>query len=115
MFHSKTKDISDHPSGSYAVRWFIDRMQKTFNILVSKDNVSYEAYVFNQEDINDSLIPVEHLHELPDPLPLQCYQHTDRCGNEWVAGMVIEEGTKKLLYEIWLKNGKAVAYEIYFD
>lgn len=32
---------------------------------------------------------------------------------EWLAGIVIEESLGKLLYEIWLKNGKAIAYEMY--
>lgn len=115
LCHLKTKDTFDNSSGKYDERWFIDRMNKTFHVSVPQNNVSYESYLFYHDDIDDSLIPVEHFNKLPDPLLLQCYQYTDQWGNEWVAGIVIEEITRELLYEIWLKNGKAIAYEMYGD
>lgn len=99
----------------YDERWFIERMEKTFHTTVSQKKVSGETYGFNHEDIDDSIIPVEHLGLLPNPLRLQSYTYADQLGNEWIAGIVVEAATNKLLYEIWLKNGKAIAYEIYVD
>lgn len=61
----------------YDERWFIDRMKETLHISVSNNNVSYEAYLFYHDDLDDSIIPVEHLSKLPNPLLLQTYQHID--------------------------------------
>jgi|SRR5699024_5075463 len=102
-------------SKKYDERWFIDRMKKKLYVSVSKHNVSYEAYLFYHDDIDDSLIPIEHLSQLPNPLLLQTYQHLDLYNNDWIVGIVIEEDTRELLYEIWLKNGKAIVYEMYVD
>ena len=44
--------------------WFIGRMKKTFNIVVPEDEVSYEAYYFYHEDLDDLLIPSEHIEKL---------------------------------------------------
>lgn len=102
-------------SKAYDEKWFIERMKKTFHTIVPKKKVSCETYGFYHKDIDDSIIPVEHLRLLPDPLQLQSYIYTDELGNEWIAGIVLESTTKKLLYEIWLKNRKSLAYEIYVD
>ena len=102
-------------SKKYDKRWFIDRMKKTLHISVSNNIVSYEAYLFYHDDIDDSIIPIEHIRKLPNPLLLQTYQHTDLYDNDLIAGIVIEEDSRELLYEIWLKNGKAIAYEMYID
>lgn len=99
----------------YDERWFIERMKRLFNTFVSKDKVTYEAHIFAHKDIDDSIVPVEHLNQLPNPLLLQSYLYVDRKEKEWIAGIVIEENTGKLLYEIWLKNGKATVYELYVD
>ncbi|RDW21496.1 hypothetical protein CWR48_02900 [Oceanobacillus arenosus] len=90
-------------------------MKKLFQMIVPRENVSYEAHRFTHEDIDDSLIPVEHLKQLPNPLLLQSYLYVDQKDKQWIAGIVIEENTRILLYEIWLKDGKAIAYEIYVD
>lgn len=101
-------------SKEYDQRWFINRMKETLHVSVSKNNVSYKAYLFYHDDIDDSLIPVEPLSKLPNPL-LQTYQHINFYDNDWIAGIVIEEDARELLYEIWLKDGKAIAYEMYVD
>lgn len=104
LCHSKKKAIFNKSCEKYEARWFIDRMKKTFHVSISKDTVSYEAYLFYHDDIDGSLIPVDHLNKLPNPLLIQSYLYTDLIGNDWIAGIVIEENTRELLYEIWLNN-----------
>jgi hypothetical protein len=95
--------------------WFVGTMKKTFNIVVKKEDVSYEAYDFYHEDLDDLLIPAEHLEKLPNPLLFETLSYVDGNRNEWILGVVEEEGTRKKLYEVWIKNGEAIAYEIYVD
>lgn len=95
--------------------WFVSRMKKTFNIVVNENEVAYEAYDFYHEELDDFLVPAEHLKKLPDPLLFETLSYVDDEGYEWIAGFVLEEGTRRRLYEVWIKNGEPIAYEIYND
>lgn len=95
------------------VDWFVKRMKKTFNVSVPEEEVGYESYDFYHEDLDDLLIPVKHLEKLPNPLLLETLIYVDGSRNEWLAGIVLDEDTKEMLYEVWIKNGEAIAYEIY--
>lgn len=95
------------------VNWFVKRMEKTFNTVVSHDEVSYEAYDFYHEDLDDLLVPAEHLKKLSNPLLLETLSYVDDKGIEWIAGFVLEEETRRILYEVWIKNGEALAYDLY--
>ncbi|WP_432354595.1 hypothetical protein [Sporosarcina sp. A2] len=97
------------------VDWFVGTMKKTFNIEVNREDVSFEAYDFYHEELDDLLIPAKHLVKLPNPLLLETLMYVDDKGNEWVAAFATEEGTRKKLYELWIKNGKPIAYEMYVD
>ncbi|MEK4167493.1 hypothetical protein NST18_13690 [Anoxybacillus sp. FSL W8-0104] len=59
------------------------------------------------------LVPAEHLEKLPNPLLLEALMYVDAEGYEWIAGVVVNEETRKKLYEVWIKNGEPIAYEIY--
>ncbi|MBG9545507.1 hypothetical protein ABE29_22970 [Cytobacillus firmus] len=95
------------------VNWFVVRLKKTFNIVVSHDEVSYEAYDFYHEELDDLLVPAEHLKRLPNPLLFETLSYVDEKGIEWIAGFVLEKESRRILYEVWIKNGEAIAYELY--
>ncbi|AIM14935.1 hypothetical protein HW35_00315 [Bacillus sp. X1(2014)] len=95
--------------------WFVGTMKRIFNIEVKRDDVSYEAYDFYHEELDDLLIPAEHLEKLPDPLLPGTLSYVDDNGYEWIAGYVLEEGTRKKLYEVWIRNGEQIAYEFYVE
>jgi len=97
----------------FYVDWFVGGMKKTFNIVVLKDEVSYEANEFYREDLDDLLILAEHLEKLSNPLLFETLLYVDNKRNEWIAGVVLEEETRRKLYEVWIKNGEAIAYEMY--
>ncbi|MGG3803699.1 hypothetical protein [Metabacillus fastidiosus] len=94
---------------------FVWRMKKTFNMTVPREEVSYEEYDFYHEELDELLIPAEHLEKLPNPLVLETLSYIDEQGYEWIAGMVEEEETRRLLYEVWIKNGEPLAYDIYVE
>lgn len=95
--------------------WFVGTMKGTFNIEVKREDVGYEAHDFYHEEIDDLLIPAEHLEKLSDPLLIETLSYVDDKGYEWIAGYVLEEGTRKKLYEVWIRNGEQIAYELYVD
>jgi hypothetical protein len=95
------------------VNWFVGRMKKLFDINVVEDDISYEAYDFYHEELDDLLIPAEHIEKLPDPLLLETLSYVDENRNDWIAGIVLDEDTRDILYEVWIKNGEAIVYELY--
>nr|WP_206762408.1 hypothetical protein [Cytobacillus firmus] len=88
-------------------------MKNSFNKIVPRDEISFEAYDFYHEELDDLLIPSEHLEKLPNPLILETLSFVDEQGYEWIAGMVEDEKSRILLYEVWIKNGERIAYETY--
>ncbi|MCI1592507.1 hypothetical protein [Heyndrickxia oleronia] len=95
--------------------WFIGTMKRIFNIDVKWGEVGYETYDFYHEEIDDLLIPAEHLEKLPNLLTIGSLSYVDDNGFEWIAGFVLGEGMKERLYEVWIRNGEQIAYEMYFD
>ncbi|WP_337019538.1 hypothetical protein [Oceanobacillus massiliensis] len=95
--------------------WFVRSMSKMFHIAVKEKDVGYEAYEFYHEELDDLLIPAEHLAKLPDPLLFETLCYVDDKGYEWIAGFVLDKKTREIMYEVWIKNGKAIAYEVYVD
>ncbi len=59
------------------LEWFVETMKKTFNIDVKTEEVGYVAYDFYQDEIDDLLIPAEHLKKLPDPLLIETLSYVD--------------------------------------
>ena len=95
--------------------WFIGTMKKTFQIEVKREEISYESYEFYHEELDDLLIPAKHLEKLHDPLSIETLSYVDNEGYEWIAGFVLDEDRTKKLYEVWIKNGEQVAYELFVD
>lgn len=62
--------------------WFVGTMKKTFNIEVNREDVSFEANEFFQEELDDLLIPAKHFVKLPNPLLLETLMYVDDKGNE---------------------------------
>ena len=95
--------------------WFIRRMKQIFQTEVVFDEIGYESYEFYHDELDDLLVPAEHLRKLPNPLTLRTFSYIDKHGYEWIAGAVEEAETQKLLYEVWIRNGEKIAYDIYVD
>ncbi|MGX2961651.1 hypothetical protein JNUCC23_20690 [Peribacillus sp. JNUCC 23] len=94
------------------LNWFAKTMKKTFNIEVKREDVGYEFY---HEEIDDLLILAEHLEKLSDPILIETLSYVDDDGYEWIAGYAMDEGISKKLYEVWIKNGEQIAYKLYVD
>lgn len=95
------------------VDWFVRRLNKTFRVVVKEDEVSFEAYDFYHEELDDLLIPLEHLEKLPNPLLFETIMYVDESRNEWIAGVVLDKETKDMMYEVWIKNGEPISFELY--
>jgi hypothetical protein len=87
------------------VNLFSQRMKNIFNVFVPLTNVCYTS----SKDSFDNLI----FKKLPPSMNIHTLSYSDEKGNEWNAGFVVEKETRRLLYELWIKNGEPIAYELY--
>jgi hypothetical protein len=95
------------------VDWFVATIKDKFDMVVDSKEVSFEAYEFYHEELDELLIPEEHLKKLPDPLLFETLMYVDNEGYEWVAGVVKDKEIGILLYEVWIKNGEQLANKLY--
>ncbi|MGG3925183.1 hypothetical protein ABET51_04210 [Metabacillus fastidiosus] len=65
-----------------------------------RGEVGYEEYDFYYEELDGLLISVEHLKKLLNLLVLEILSYVNEQGYEGIAGMVEEEVTRRLLYEV---------------
>lgn len=91
--------------------WFVKTMKRVFNVGVLRDAVKYDEYEVLQDDLEYLNIPSDHLERLPKHLFFNTFSYVDQDGNDWIAGRV--EIQKAILYEVWIKNGEPIAYELY--
>jgi hypothetical protein len=89
----------------WLVNLFSRRMKKTFNTSVASSEVSFKSL----KDVNSNYIN----KKLTVPITMHTLYYSDNKGNQWNVGFVVEEETRRLLYELWIKNGEPIAYELY--
>lgn len=110
LCHSKKKGTANEV---YNEKWFVERFKRVFQGTIGSNNISYEAQKLHRAEIDTTLIPEDHLRKLPEWMLIQIYTAKDEQGADWLAGIVINEKTRNLLYEFWLKDGEVIAYEFY--
>jgi len=96
------------------VDWFVDQMKTKFSIDVDRQEVSTESNELYHEEIDEILVPSQHLQVLPNPVLFQLVSYQDPNQNEWIACIAVEEETFNWLYVVWLKNGESVHYSFYY-
>ena len=92
---------------------FVVRIKQLFGKSMAVDAVGMESYLFEHSEIDPSIVSSEHLSSLPDPIQFDTFVYVEEGGKEWMAGMGYDPLTYRLVYEVWLCDGKTLAYELY--
>ncbi|MEI4462093.1 hypothetical protein SZL87_06565 [Exiguobacterium indicum] len=92
---------------------FIVRIKQLFGKVVTIDEVGMESYLFEHSEIDSSIVSSEHLSLLPDPIQFDTFVYVEEGGKERMAGMGYDPIAYRLVYEIWLCDGRTIAYELY--
>lgn len=93
--------------------WFVEQMKTKFSIKVDSEEVSMESNELYHDEIDESIIPSQHLQALSNPVLFQLVTYQDSYLNEWIACIAVEEKTLNWLYVVWLKNGKSIYNSFY--
>lgn len=91
---------------------FIVRIKQLFGKVVAVDEVGMESYLFEHSEIDSSIVSSEYLSSLPDPIQFDTFVYVDEGGKEWIAGMGYDP-LMRLVYEVWICDGRTIAYELY--
>ncbi|WP_214747080.1 MULTISPECIES: hypothetical protein [unclassified Exiguobacterium] len=92
---------------------FVVRIKQLFDKVVVVDEVGMESYLFEHSEIDQSIVSSEHLSSLPDPIQFDTFVYVEEDGKEWMAGMGYDSLTYRLVYEVWIYDGRTIAYELY--
>lgn len=92
---------------------FVIRIKQLFGKLVAIDEIVMESYLFEHSEIDPSVVSLEHLSSLPNPIQFDTFIYIEEDGKEWTAGMGYDPLTYRLVYEVWMCDGRTIAYELY--
>ena len=92
---------------------FVGRLKQLFGKVIDVDEVGMESYLFEHSEIDPSIVPSEHLSSLPGPMQFDTFVYVEEDGKEWMAAMGYDPITYRLVYEVWLCDGRTIAFELY--
>lgn len=97
------------------LEWFVRTMKRTFNVRVNRENIEYETYEVYDKQSNEGVIPKQHLTKLPDSIFFEIFKYVDENHNQWTLKVANAEKTQKKVYELWIKNGSVIVYDLYME
>lgn len=90
------------------LNWFVKTLECEFSIEVNCDQVSYEGNLLCLDEIDESLIPLETKHNLPDPLLFEMMMFIGEDGTEWIGAIAFYPDSREWLIKIILKDGEPI-------
>ena len=91
-----------------ALQRFLDRMNRLIGKAISIDEIGYESLLFEQGEIDETLIPTAILAPLPETIVTTSADFTDDEGNYYLYLSVSRDEINKPLNEVWLVNGEVI-------
>lgn len=75
---------------------------------ITIDEIGYETLWFEKEEIDESLITLEILNPLEEPIVTTSVDYTDKEGDYYLFLVIDREAINMNPYEVWLKNGEII-------
>ncbi|ANS76122.1 hypothetical protein AWM70_17300 [Paenibacillus yonginensis] len=86
--------------------WFVTTLESEFQVRVNREEVSYEAVELSFNELDESLIPRELIHDLPEFLLFETLVYDSEDGTEWLGVIAMSTETKKWHLQMILKSGE---------
>ena len=94
-----------------SIQLFIELMKKHCDVPLDERKISVESTELYQDEIDEKLIPTDHLKCLPDPILFETLLYEDEMGMEWLAGIAINPITRKREYIVLILNDKPIVHQ----
>lgn len=89
------------------MNWFCETLLLEFGQLVESKEISIEGYELYHEEVDEALIKVEILADLPNPLLFEILAYESE-ENEWLGIIGMHPVSRKWLLQVILLNGNWV-------
>jgi hypothetical protein len=98
-----------------SINLFSKYVEKVHGIVINDKQVPVESVCLYLDELDEEMVPLEDLREMPEPLTILLMSYEDQRGNDWLFSVVVEEAVYKLKYAFCLKNGQLVDKSIPLD
>lgn len=90
---------------SKELHWFIDTLEKRFNVKVKVEEIGLEATELSTDEVEDFYVPRELFTEIPATFIYEIMIVDDDQGNEWIGAVTYYPNTPDWCLQIITKNG----------
>lgn len=91
---------------SKEIHWFMETLEKEFQVTVDSKNVGYEATVLSVDEVDNSYVPTELFTEVPETFLYEIMIVDDNEANEWIGAVAFYPETPEWCLQLILKNGE---------
>jgi hypothetical protein len=88
--------------------WFVQTLEGEFQVVVDRNQISYEGNELYLDEIDESLIPSEMLDSLPESLLFETMVFEDEDGTEWLGLVAMDIEMREWYLQVILKDGEPV-------
>jgi hypothetical protein len=88
--------------------WFVKTLECEFSVVVDCNQISYEGNELYLDEIDESLIPSEMLHDLPESLLFETMVFDHEDGTEWLGFVAMQLESREWYLQMILKDGVPV-------
>jgi hypothetical protein len=79
--------------------------------VLDEGNISIESTELYHDEIDERIIPTEHIKQLPNPIQFETLLYEDEYGNDWIAGIVMNQDTGKREYIVLILKGEPIFHQ----
>ncbi|MEW9122020.1 MAG: hypothetical protein AB2421_04855 [Thermotaleaceae bacterium] len=94
-----------------SIQLFTKFMGQHSDTVIDERKISFESTELYQDEVDEKLIPIKHLKQLPDPIQFDTLLYEDDKGNDWIAGIVVNPATNEREYIVLIHNGQPIENE----
>lgn len=86
--------------------WFVSTLESEFQVTVVRNQISFEGNELYLDEIDESLIPLDMLTNLPESLLFETMVFDDEDGTEWMGIVAMDIETREWYVQVILKDGE---------
>ncbi|PKG24283.1 hypothetical protein [Niallia nealsonii] len=93
-----------------SIKLFKKFMIQHSDIVLEESKISFESTELYQDEIDEKLISIKHLKQLPNPILFDTLLYEDDKGNDWIAGIAVNPETREREYIVLILNGEPITH-----
>lgn len=96
----------DHQAKSKEIEWFLEILEKKFQVKVFPEDVGLEATMLSIDEVEKSYVPSELFANVPETFLYEIMVVDDEEANVWIGAVAFYPDKPVWCLQLILKNGK---------